>query len=633
MSDGRTRRWPTRLAKISPLISAAILCAILFSLPVYMIPFFLDVGLMFDEQITPEMRAGWIESVASQEQGTEANLWGDADSFDTRAAESWALVADVQEAYVTAKRIEPLGISSNHEAFAPIAQYERDSGARVWAWTLVDSGIPSVVASAVGNPETLAGIQREVDLMKETNDPYMPRMGSVTDYLWSNSAGTGARPPVNTQLFEVGGGGGIGGDTYSTMCSTIRQAGALWYVGAVLDAADPESAGPDNWALPSRLQKLDPLSDEFRSGLEQVAQKEGINVFVMGPLTTDSVPLRVPPGADPRQAERVGETLWPGIAGRAEGRSVSVADLTPEQADLVGGEAAVYTLKSMYNSGDMGGAWFEPQEIAPQTILYLAVFGESPVAKPGVLTRVWREWQRFVSMWFPYLIGGAFALLLVSLVLAPTVFVTERRRAARERMAAELEEMRRDAHDKVYNRLSALSKRVAVAGDEASAEFANSLGDIANDIRGTVGELQGILGESAHHTDAVLTNQPLADQIASVCNAQSARLGVEIDFAPAADLPEVSGALGWDLQCVAEEAITNAVRHGAASRVVVSLATEPDGSIALTIVDNGSGSSVLSAGDASGGSTGLAGIQARLAKRGGTLEMVSGSVGTSKDRP
>ena len=77
-----------------------------------------------------------------------------------------------------------------------------------------------------------------------------------------------------------------------------------------------------------------------------------------------------------------------------------------------------------------------------------------------------------VSGWFPFVLGGAVALLAITLVVSPAAFVYERRLIARERVQEEMARMRRDAHDKVYNRLSALSKRVAAAGDELSASTA-----------------------------------------------------------------------------------------------------------------------------------------------------------------
>jgi signal transduction histidine kinase len=264
-------------------------------------------------------------------------------------------------------------------------------------------------------------------------------------------------------------------------------------------------------------------------------------------------------------------------------------------------------------------------DITPQTVAFMAVFDRTPVPPPA-WKRAWMAWQRFISSWFPFLLGGAVGLLAFTLVLSPAAFVRERRLVARDRVREDMARMRRDAHDKVYNRLSALSKRVATSGDELAASNAAALTIIAEDIRSTVGELQEILGEELRHTDGALTSLPLAEQLRGVCAAQAARLAVEVSCEPGADLPEVDPLLGWDLQCVAEEAITNAVRHGGAAHIRLR-ASATDGALELTVTDDGCGSDVLRADDAPAGSTGLRGMRDRLEKRGGSLSLARGRDG------
>ena len=85
-------------------------------------------------------------------------------------------------------------------------------------------------------------------------------------------------------------------------------------------------------------------------------------------------------------------------------------------------------------------------------------------------------------------------------------------------------------------------------------------------------------------------------------------------------LPDVDARLGWDLQCIAEEAITNAVRHGGATRVQVTVAVA-GAQLEMAVADNGSGSTVRSPDDAPAGSTGLHGATERLARWSGTLSI------------
>ena len=87
-------------------------------------------------------------------------------------------------------------------------------------------------------------------------------------------------------------------------------------------------------------------------------------------------------------------------------------------------------------------------------------------------------------------------------------------------------------------------------------------------------------------------------------------LAVSINFETDRDLPLIAPEAGWDLQCITEEAIGNAVRHGRATEVTVSLAKEPAG-VVLEIVDNGGTADPIDIESLPVSSTGLRGIRAR----------------------
>ncbi len=378
------------------------------------------------------------------------------------------------------------------------------------------------------------------------------------------------------------------------------------------------------------LSSLDPSSAGFASELHETATANKANLWVFGPLESRSIPLRAPESASTSDAAVLGTSVWPSTyAAIVTSDAEPVIELTPEQARIAGGRYATMIVRSYGNLPGGAGAFYGPDEIAPQSVAFLAVFDRMPGGARSRWDAFVLDTQRNIAAWLPLLFGAALGLFAVSLVASGSAFVYERRAIARERTREELALMRRDAHDKVYNRLSALSKRVAAAGDRLAADNARALSSIADDIRGTVGELQEIMGEQADRTGSTLTTVPLAEQISSVCRAQAARLAVEVLCEAADPLPEVSARLGWDLQCVAEEAITNAVRHGHAGRVRVSLAqVEPD-TLEVTIADDGTGSAVLTADDAAETSTGLRGMRDRLAKHGGSLEIAANPSGTT----
>lgn len=92
-------------------------------------------------------------------------------------------------------------------------------------------------------------------------------------------------------------------------------------------------------------------------------------------------------------------------------------------------------------------------------------------------------------------------------------------------------------------------------------------------------------------------------------------------------VPPVAPDLGWDLQCIVEEAITNAVRHGGASEVRVGVVPLASGGLRLTVADDGSGCIVTDAASAPDGSTGLKGIKERVEEHGGAVSLTSSGFG------
>jgi signal transduction histidine kinase len=326
----------------------------------------------------------------------------------------------------------------------------------------------------------------------------------------------------------------------------------------------------------------------------------------------------------------VGEAIWPSFMGSDDVvGDIPMGPLPQSVRATVRGTFGALSVISLWTNDSPGGSpTYSNDEIAPQSIAYLAVFPSEPGGTPSAVTRMRRAWGTWVSGYYLWFLGALGALLAVSLVLSPAAFVIDRRQRARDRIREEMERLQRDAHDKVYNRLSALSKRVATASDSARSELSGSLAAIAEDIRGTVGELQDILGQDVSGANGQLAQLPLSDQIADVCRAQSVRLGIKVEFEFSADVPLVSPVAGWDLQCVAEEALTNAARHGHATHALVTVAA-PAGSVVLTVADDGAGKAGgIAIDELPEGSTGLRGARERMRRLGGTLEIESSSAGT-----
>lgn len=626
----RARRWPLRIVQASPLPALALFLLVWFTLPSYLSSALLDTVSQQggDGAMTPEMRASFVDDYATLAAATGVDLWGSDTSFETRAVESWRLMYDRGSEYVTTSTVTSLPFAATDPVFAPLVAWEEKSGATVWAWTVLAAPKPAVVASATMDAPSLAALEEQVLMIRQGNDPTVYQPTDVLDYLWTGGVGYGIRRPLDPQDYDTSTAFGGGSDDYYSSEFAIWAGGETWRAFVLRSGNAEEYSGPGG--IPE-LEGVDPRSDGYAAMVAEIAKRDELNIWVLGPLRSQAVPLRVPEGPSLADATTLGASVWPDFYASNAGRGIApIRELSAEQQRLAGGAAASMGVYSIFNSNVGFDVSYGPDELAPQSVAYLTVFDEMPGGAPTAADRVWLKWQRFVAGWFPWLVGGSLGLFALSLVASPVAFAFERRQVARERLAQEMARMQRDAHDKVYNRLSALSKRVSSAGEGAAGDAAASFSAIADDIRDTVSELQQILGSEVEHTDSTLTTLPLEAQVAAVCRAQAARLGVEVTCEVEPELPDAPAVLGWDLQCILEELITNAVRHGGASLVHATLLTAggSEGALELTVTDDGRGSSVLTTADAPEGSTGLRGIERRLTAHAGTIRIAAGDSGT-----
>jgi signal transduction histidine kinase len=188
---------------------------------------------------------------------------------------------------------------------------------------------------------------------------------------------------------------------------------------------------------------------------------------------------------------------------------------------------------------------------------------ENPVAASGEL----------VGQLTPWL------LLAFALAAALGLLAIDRRDDALAKLSASEERARldRDAHDRVYNRLTALANKLA-AGDGAEA---------AGEIRQTVHDLQALLGEAE---PAQLLGAPdaAAGLLHDIASDQSRRWGMAVEVEAAGVLGGLDPRVAWDLVCIAEEALTNAGEHGRAVHARVRLRSE-GATVALEVSDDGIG--------------------------------------------
>ncbi len=203
------------------------------------------------------------------------------------------------------------------------------------------------------------------------------------------------------------------------------------------------------------------------------------------------------------------------------------------------------------------------------------------------------------------------AVTLVALSLwmagfAGNIRLTIELRAAREELAraavaAERERIARDLHDILGHSLTAIAVKAGLArrltqrdADQAAAEIA----DVERLAREALADVRA--------TAAGYRDVSLAAELA-VARSVLEAAGIRADLPTAVD--DVSPAGRDVFGYVVREAVTNVVRHSAATRCVIELSP-----VSVEIRDDGAG-----AGTALGQGAGLRGLADRLAAAGGTL--------------
>jgi signal transduction histidine kinase len=218
--------------------------------------------------------------------------------------------------------------------------------------------------------------------------------------------------------------------------------------------------------------------------------------------------------------------------------------------------------------------------------------------------------------------GTALAWLVMTVHLVLAAVLGERMRAERERraqLAAAEERARiaRELHDVVAHSLSVViaqadGGRYAAGADPAAAtEALRTIGASAREAQGEMRRALGLLGGEA---DAARAPQPGVGELPALVE-RTRDAGLPIDFAERGSPRPVPAATGMAVYRVAQEALTNVLRHagpGAAARL--ELRWEP-GAVSVVVRDDGLGGRAQ--GDGRG--RGLAGMRERVEPRGGTV--------------
>ena len=192
-----------------------------------------------------------------------------------------------------------------------------------------------------------------------------------------------------------------------------------------------------------------------------------------------------------------------------------------------------------------------------------------------------------------------------------SALTAERQRAAGDARDMERARLAREMHDAISQHLFALrmiaaGMRRADPGDPQAQAIERISEEALRDMQALLAELR----------PASLDGARLAAAVQEICAAYRERLGVAVDAS--LDDVTVPAPVEHALLRITQEACANAVRHGNARRLAVSM-TRQDGHVELAVRDTGTGFDP--AGSQAG--SGLAHIRDRVAELGGTVDIDS----------
>jgi two-component system, NarL family, sensor histidine kinase UhpB len=193
-----------------------------------------------------------------------------------------------------------------------------------------------------------------------------------------------------------------------------------------------------------------------------------------------------------------------------------------------------------------------------------------------------------------------------------------RHEAARTALAAqEAERLRvaRELHDEIGQTLTAVTIQAERAADGDPALAPDALRRIADAVRESLDEVRRIARELRPEA---LDDLGLVNALIALSSRVDAQTGPRVKRELQGALPPLSAEVGLVLYRIAQESLTNAVRHSDAGSVTVSLEADSD-RVTLRVADDGKGMPE----QLPGGTAGIAGMRERALLVGGRLTIDS----------
>jgi signal transduction histidine kinase len=191
-------------------------------------------------------------------------------------------------------------------------------------------------------------------------------------------------------------------------------------------------------------------------------------------------------------------------------------------------------------------------------------------------------------------VGSMILLFPATLGAAVRYWATSRMRELDQVRLREREQLARELHDTVAHHVSAIAIRaqagrvVAAAHPEAALD---ALAVIEEEASRTLAEMRIMVGGLRDNGSPILVPQPGVADLERLARSVGDRPRVELTLS--GDLDNLGSSIGTAIYRIAQESVTNAVRHARhATRIDIRVCGDADG-VHLTVSDNGDAGSTV----------------------------------------
>lgn len=169
--------------------------------------------------------------------------------------------------------------------------------------------------------------------------------------------------------------------------------------------------------------------------------------------------------------------------------------------------------------------------------------------------------------------------------------VTERKRLEREVLEISDQERRRigqDLHDGICQHLAGIELMSQVLeqklAPKSKADAARA-GEIARHVREAIGQTRSL---ARGLSPVTIETEGLASALEELASSAQKMFGVSCRVEAPHRSPPCAPAAATHLYRIAQEAVSNAIRHGKATHIVIRMESDPE-RLLLTVIDNGNG--------------------------------------------